>query len=164
MSGAGNRITAMPTNPAGLIYGTITVAALLAAESARQETYAKTVAAVGVTLVLYWLAHSYSQFTGQRIEESEQFTYAGLLRTAGDELTVLLGAAIPFAVLLVCWAAGAALTGAVTAAIWTSAAIVVAAEIVIGVRAELEGRDLIRQTAFGAMLGLLVIALRVLLH
>ena len=33
-------------NPGGLVYGTILVATLLAAESPKRETYAKTVAAV----------------------------------------------------------------------------------------------------------------------
>jgi hypothetical protein len=154
----------MPTNPAGLIYGTITVAALLAAESARQETYPRTVGAVVITLLLYWLAHSYAEFTGERMEQGEPFTLAGLGRTAAQELMVLLGAAIPLLVLLISWATGAALTRAVFAGIWTSAAILLAAEIVIAVRAKLTGRDLVRQTCLGAVLGGLVIALRVLLH
>src|ERR1035441_8833725 len=49
----------MPTNPGRLVYGTIAVGALLAAESARQETYVETVFAVAITLLLYWLAHSF---------------------------------------------------------------------------------------------------------
>jgi len=57
----------VPANPAGLIYGTIAVAALLAAESARRETYVETVGAVLITLLLYWLAHSYAGFTGERV-------------------------------------------------------------------------------------------------
>lgn len=154
----------MPTNPAGLIYGTIAVAALLAAENARQETYPRTVGAVAVTLLLYWVAYSYAEFTGERIERGEHFTYAGLVRAASAEVAVLLGAAVPFAVLLACWVAGASLTAAVSAAIWTSAAIVIVAEVAIGVRAQLTGSELLRQTAFGMVLGLLVIALRVLLH
>ncbi|MGI8506653.1 MAG: hypothetical protein ACR2MK_07565 [Solirubrobacteraceae bacterium] len=154
----------MPSNPAALIYGTIAVAALLAAENARQETYPRTVGAVAVTLLLYWLAYSYAEFTGERIEHGEHFTYAGLVRAARAELAVLLGAAVPFGVLLACWVAGASETAAVTAAIWTSAGIVITAEVAIGVRARLTGRELLRQTAFGAVLGLLVIALRVLLH
>ena len=44
----------MPTNPGRLVYGTIAVGALLAAESARQETYVETVFAVAITLLLYW--------------------------------------------------------------------------------------------------------------
>ncbi len=154
----------MPANPAGLVYGTISVAALLAAESARQETYARTVGAVSITIVLYWLAHSYSQFTGERVKEEVAFTYAGLLRTARHELTVVVGAAGPLLILVIFWLAGASLVTAVAAAIWSSVAIVVMLEIVIGFRAELTGRELVRQTVVGAILGLLVIALRVVLH
>jgi hypothetical protein len=154
----------MRANPAGLIYGTISVAALLAAESARQETYPRTVGAVAITIILYWFAHSYASFTGERLEHHEQFTYKGLLLAATQELTVLLGAAVPFLVLIACWILGASLTGAVAAAVWTSAGIVIAAEVIIGVRAELTGRELLRQSLVGALLGLLVIALRILLH
>jgi hypothetical protein len=154
----------MRANPAGLIYGTISVAALLAAESARQETYPRTVGAVAITITLYWLAHSYATFTGERLEHHEHFTYKGLLLSATQELTVLLGASVPFCVLIACWILGASLTAAVAAAVWTSAAIVIAAEVIIGVRAELTGRELLRQSVVGALLGLLVIALRILLH
>jgi hypothetical protein len=154
----------MPTSLAGLLYGTISVAALLAAESARLETYPKTVGAVGITMILYWLAHSYSEFAAERMQEHEPFTYMGLVANATRELTVLIGAVIPFSVILVCWAAGASLTLAVAAASWASAAIVIATEIVIGLQAKLTGRELVRQTVFGAILGLLIVALRVLLH
>jgi hypothetical protein len=154
----------VPTNPAGLIYGTITVAALLAAETTRRETYARTVAAVAVTLIVYWVAHSYAEFAGERITEGEHVSVTGLLRAAGRGMAVLVGAAVPFLVLVGCWAFGASLSTAVSAGIWTSVAIIVLAEIVIGIRTELRGRDLAVQTAVGAVLGLLVVALRVLLH
>ncbi len=154
----------MPNNPAGLIYGTIAVAALLAAESARQETYPRTAGAVAITLLLYWLAHSYSEFTGERLNRGDPFSYAAFARSAAREVTVLLGAAIPFLVVLIFWATGAALVTAVSAAIWTSVAIVIGTELSIGVRADLSGRELVRQTAVGVLLGLMVIALRVLLH
>ena len=59
------------------------------------------------------------------------------------------------------WSIGLAAVGA---AVWTSGIVIVGIEIVIGRRAELSGREFVTQTAFGAMLGLLVIALRLLLH
>jgi hypothetical protein len=154
----------VPTNPAGLIYGTITVAALLAAETARRETYARTVAAVALTLIVYWVAHSYAEFAGERITEGEHVSVAGLLRAARRGLAVLMGAAIPFLVLLGCWAFGASLGAAVSAGIWAAVAIVVLAEVVIGIRTELRGRDLAVQTGVGVLLGLLVVLLRVVLH
>lgn len=154
----------MPTNPAGLVYGTIAVGALLAAESAQHETYTRTVIAVAIALALYWLSYSYAEFTGRRIAEHEPVTLGGMVEAARSELSVLLGAAMPFIVLLVCWAFGVSLYTAVTVAIWTSAAMVVTIEVLIGVRAELTGRQLVLQSAFGAFLGLLIIALRIVLH
>ena len=155
----------MPTSLAGLIYGTISVAALLAAESARSETYPKTVGAVGILTILYWIAHSYcasSRLSGSR--STSRSPTAGCCVNATRELTVLIGAAIPFFEILVFWVVGASLTTAIASASWTSAGIVVAIEIVIGVRADLKGRELVRQTTVGAVLGLLIVALRVLLH
>jgi hypothetical protein len=154
----------MPTNPGRFVYGTIAVGALLAAESARQETYLETVSAVAITLLLYWLAHSYSEFVDRRLEHGKPFSLDGFADAALHELAVLVGAAIPLIVLLIWWVAGASLGAAVSAALWTSAIVIVAIEIVIGRRAELSGRAFVTQTGFGAILGVLVMALRLVLH
>ena len=154
----------MPANLGGLVYGTIAVAALLAAESARRETYPRTVGAVAVTLILYWVAHSYAEFAEERVQHEEHLSFRGLWVSALYELPVLFGAAVPFAVLLLCWALGVGLEAGVAAAVWTSAAMIVLIEIGIGVRAQLKGRELLAQTLVGGLLGLLVVALRVLLH
>jgi hypothetical protein len=154
----------MNPSPAGLVYGTIAIGALLTAESAQSETYAKSVVAVVVTLLLYWLAYSYAEFTGQRLEKGEPFEFGELATAAVKELSVLIGASIPLFVLLIFWAAGARLATAVNAAIWTSAAMIVVIEFVVGLRASLTGRQLIMQTGFGAFLGLLVLTLRIVLH
>jgi hypothetical protein len=154
----------MGDNPAGAVYGTIAVAALLAAESARRETYLATVAAVVITLALYWLAHSYAEFTGERLRTGERLTRAGLSRMMARELTILIGAAVPLVVLLISWVGGASLTTAVNAAIWTSAAMIAFIEVILGLRSRLPGRELAAQTVLGALLGLLVVALRVVLH
>lgn len=153
-----------PANPGGLVYGTILVATLLAAESPRRETYPKTVAAVAVALLVYWLAASYAEYTGHRVRQGEHFEPSGFTAAARHELALLAGALVPLVALLIGWGAGAGLQTGVTVAIWTAVAIIVATEVVIGVRAELTGRDLIVQTSLGVLLGLLVVALRVLLH
>jgi hypothetical protein len=84
----------MPVNAGGLVYGTILVATLLSAESTRRETYVKTVAAVAVALLAYWLTISYSEFAGERLEHGERFEYAALGRAAVRELALLYGAAV----------------------------------------------------------------------
>jgi hypothetical protein len=154
----------MVANPAALVYGTIAVAALLASESAQRETYPETAGAVAITLLLYWLAYSYAEFTADRLVTSERFKLSGMARTMRHELPVLIGATTPLLVLLIFWVAGAGLTAGVSAAVWTSAGTIVLIEVVVGLRSRLSGRELVAQIGLGALLGLMVVALRVLLH
>ena len=151
-------------NPAGLVYGTVTVATLLAAEGPRRETYPATAAAVGLTMVLYWLAHSYAEYTGERIRASGDFAFGAFIGSARHELSVLYGAAVPLVVLIGCWVAGAPLSTGVLAGLWASVASIVVIELAAGLRAELSAADLVKQTAFGALLGVGVLLLRVVLH
>jgi glucose uptake protein GlcU len=155
---------AMLPNTAGVLYGTIIVGALLAAESATRQTYGRTVGAVAIALLLYWLVHAYSSFAEHRVEQGEPLTFRGLARTLAAELMIVVGASIPLLAVLICWLAGARLSTAVNAAIYTSSAMIVVVEVVAGVSAELSGRDLIIQTALGAVFGLLVIALNLTLR
>jgi hypothetical protein len=154
----------MPENAAGLVYGTILVATLLSAESAIQETYPKTVLGVIVALITYWLALAYARFTGERIEQQTRATVGGMVSACVHELTVFAGAAVPFVALIAFWIGGASLNTAVIAAVYFADAAIIGAEIFIGVRAGLTGTALIGQAAIGAVLGVLVLALRLLLH
>jgi hypothetical protein len=146
------------------IYGTMTVGALLAAESAEKETYLKTVISVVITLVIYWFAHSYAEFAPERLKEREPLRLEPLGRIMVLQVPILFGAAIPLVAVLVLWAANASLSTAVDAAVWTSAVVVMLIEVLAGVRAKRTGRELVFQTAFGALLGLLIIVLRLTLH
>jgi hypothetical protein len=154
----------MRENPAGMVYGTILIATLLSAESERNETYAKTVAAVLIALALYWLALAYSEFTGRRIKEGEKFTLSGFKRAAHHEISVLVGAAIPLAAIAVGWIAGADLYTSVEIAIYAAAGMIVLFELLVGYWSDATGRDMLAHTVVGVVLGLLIIALRVLLH
>lgn len=146
------------------IYGTMTVGALLAAESAGSETYAETVIAVVITLVIYWFAHSYAEFAAERLKERQPLRFGPLGRIMVRQVPILFGAVIPLVAVLILWAASASLSTAVTAAVWTSAVTVVLIEMLAAVRAERTGRELVAQTLFGALLGLLIIVLRLVLH
>ena len=154
----------MRADAGGLVYGTIVVATLLAAESARSETYGKTIGAVVLAMLTYWLAVAYSHYSGERLEQEEGFKPAAFARVAIGELTLLLGALPPLLAVLIVWATGGSLTVAVRVGVWVAAASIVAAELVTGVRADLHGRALLRQTLVGAVFGLLIIAVRLLLH
>jgi len=154
----------VPDNAAGVVYGIILVATLLSAESAGQETYLKTVIGVLAAIVTYWLALAYARFTGERLEHQTRATIPDMTSAAVHELTVLYGAAVPFAAIVAFWIGGASLDTAIIAAVYFADAAIIAAEIIIGVRAGLRGAALIGQAAVGAVLGTLILLLRLLLH
>jgi hypothetical protein len=154
----------LPENPGGLVYGTILIAALLSAESAKVESYWETLAGVALTEIIYWLALSYSEFAGDRAEDGEPFTIRGFQRSAKHELAVSEGALVPLLVLIGCWIGGVGLHNGIRFAIWASAVVIVAAELVIGIRSEQHGRELAISAGLGVVFGLLVISLRLILH
>ncbi len=151
-------------NPSAAVYGAITVGALLAAEAPRRETYPRTLGAVAVALLLYWLAHAYAGRLEIRLHRGEPLSLAGLWDTMRHELYLLAGAVVPLVALAVCWALSASLNTAVTAGLWTAAAFIAAVELAAGLRAGLSGLALAGQTAAGALFGGLLIVLRVVLH
>ena len=146
------------------VEGTVIVGALLAAESAHDETYPETVIAVALALVLYVVAHTYAQFAAARLHDEERLSVAGFGRAARSEVWLLPGAGVPLLAVLVCWAIGASLPAAVSTAVWTSAGMLVVLELAAGVRAGETGLDLAVETCMGALLGGFVIALRLVLH
>jgi hypothetical protein len=117
-----------------------------------------------LTLLLYWLAHSYADLAGERLRSGAHLTLGRLGRTMLQELPLLMGATIPLATLLICWAAGSKLSIAVIAALWTSAAIVVAIELGAGVRGRLAARQFMVQAALGGLIAALVLFLKLVLH
>ncbi|HTU85951.1 MAG TPA: ester cyclase [Solirubrobacteraceae bacterium] len=145
-------------------YGLITVSALIAAESATRETYAETVVGVVLALILFWLAHAYSELVGWRLRRPERLTWVGLGRALRQELPILVGATPPLLALLIAWVAGAKLGTAITIALWTAAAALFATEFAAGIQADLCGRDLAIQALVGAALGVLILALKLALH
>jgi hypothetical protein len=151
-------------NPAAFIYGMIVLGTLLAAESAKRETFPRTVAAVVIATLLYWLVHGYAQLTAQQLRERRPIELSHLGEALRDELGVVLGAAPPLFALLFSWLAGASLNAAVAAAIWTDVGMIVLIELAAGIRADQRGRKLLEQALLGGSLGVLVIVLRLLLH
>ena len=146
------------------IYGLIAAGALIAAETARSETYLETELALALAAVVVWLAHSYAEFASWRVREGKRLAPADLMRTMAHELPILIGASVPILAVLIAWVAGADLSSGITTGLWAVAAAIVVIEVIAGVRARLSGRELLLQATLGAALGLLVLALRLVLH
>ena len=154
----------MRSNPAALVYGAILVAPLLAAESVKADTYAETVAGVALAELVYWLAMSYAEFTGERAASAEPFRLAAFRQAALHELVVVYAAAIPLAVLFGSWIGGVSLSDGLTAGVYTSGAMIVAIELVIGLRSDQTGRELVLDAAVGVVFGLLIVAIKIILR
>jgi hypothetical protein len=151
-------------NPSGVVYGMIVIGALLAAESGRHETYLDTIASAAIAAALYWLAHAYAGVLGQRLAQHERLTAESLGRALAHDWAIMRGAALPLAVLVIAWAAGAAQQTAVTAALWSTIVSLVAFELIAGVRAHASRRELALEGAVGAAMGVAILALKIVLH
>jgi hypothetical protein len=150
--------------PAGTVYGTITIGALLAAESGLRDTYPETIGSATLALLLYWLAHSYAELLGHRLATGARLSVSELGRAFVRDWAIVRGAGAPLLALLIGWAVGAAQTTAVTAALWTCAGSLVAFELLAGLRARARPRELVLEGCVGATMGLGVIALKAILH
>ncbi len=151
-------------NPAGIVYGVITLGALLAAESAQRETYPETVGSTLIALALYWLAHSYADLLGHRLATQARLSVSGLLRSLIHDWAIVSGASIPLLTILIAWAVGAPQTTAVNAALWSVVGSLILFELLAGVRARASPGELLLEGCVGGTMGLAILALKVVLH
>lgn len=151
-------------NPSGAVYGVIVIGALLAAESGRHESYLDTVASTVIAAALYWLAHAYAGVLGRRLVEQQRLTASALVRALGRDLAIVRGAALPLLALVLAWATGAALQTAVTAALWSAIASLIAFELIAGIRSRATAGELALDAGVGAAMGIAILALKIVLH
>ena len=150
-------------NPAGAVYGLVTVGALLAAESGLRDTYAETIGSTTIAIVLYWFAHSYADVLGLRLS-AESYSRGDLWRTFTQDWAIAKGASVPLLVLLVAWATGAEEAAGVTAAVWSTAVSLIVFELAAGIRSHAKPVELVVEVCVGAGMGIAILALRALLH
>lgn len=151
-------------NPGGVVYGVLALSTVIAAESTRRETYPKLIVASGVTLLVYWLAHAYAHHWASRLQGSGRWTVREALGSFRHEASIIVGAAVPAAVLLIAWAAGASIETAVTIDLWIAGFELLALEVAVGLVHRFKRRELLYQTLVGLGMGLGVLVLRLVLH
>jgi hypothetical protein len=151
-------------NPAGAVYGLITVGALLAAESGLRDTYVETVGSVSVAVLLYWFAHSYADVLGLRLSEQRRPSWEDLWHAFVQDWAIVRGASTPLLALLIAWALRTSQETAVAAGVWTTVASLIAFELAAGVRSRAKPAELTLEVLVGASMGLAILALRALLH
>lgn len=149
---------------AGIIYGILSVATVIAAEGTRRETYGALVGASAVTMALFWLAHAYADHLATRLRQPAEWTVRELLVCLEHEATIFAGAALPVIALILSWATGGSVGAGVTASLWCAGVELVVFELIASVRRHLSARDTVVETTIGASLGLGIVAIHLLLH
>lgn len=152
------------SNAEGAVYGAIMIGVLLAAEDAKRETYGETIGAAVLVAALYWMTALYTYTLGARLSKPEPLDPRLIRRGVMHELPVLEGAVTPLAVLLIAWALGASLTSGLRVATVATAVSIVVLELAAGYRVEAHGRTMWVRAGAGALVGLAVIGVKVLLH
>ncbi len=151
-------------NPAGVVYGTILIGALIAAESGVHDGYPDLIGSSTLALGIYWLAHSYSTALGRRLVHEEHLTVGALARALGHDWSIVRGASIPLLTLLVAWAVGASETTGVDAAVWAAVVSLIVFELLAGLRAGSTPREFALEGSVGVVMGLAIFALKSLAH
>jgi hypothetical protein len=146
------------------VYGTVVVGVLFAAEDARSVGYPETIEAAVLVLALYWLTGFYAHELAIRVQRREQVNLRLMWRSCLHELTIIEGGLIPVVVLLIAWAAGARVTVGVTAAVWTTAATIIALEVAAGYRARPGPKRLLLQASAGLAMGMAIVVLKLMVH
>lgn len=150
--------------PERVVYGTILVGALIAAESGVHDGYLDKVGSTLLALAIYWLAHSYSTVVGRRIATRERLSLVALRRAMAHDWGIVRGASIPLLALVVCWLAGASQETGVNVAVWAAIASLIAFELLAGVRSRSTPKELVFECSVGVAMGIAILALKSLAH
>jgi len=151
-------------SPGPLVYGTITVGAVLDAESTNLETFSETIAGVAIAMVVYWLAYSYAQVTADRVQKGQQLTLRLVVDKMAHEVSILTGAAVPVVVVAIWYAAGAGLGDALTAGAWAASLMIVLVNVIAALEAKLTGWAFALQTAVGVVIGVGILVMKLVFH
>jgi len=114
--------------------------------------------------VLAWLSHVYATLLGLRLYEGRRMTLTGVRAALRRDSILLRGGLVPLSVLLASWLAGLSETSAVTLAIVAVVVTIIALEVIAAVVSEATRSELVIDVAFGAVMGLSIFLLKVVLH
>jgi hypothetical protein len=151
-------------NPTEVVYGLLGIGILLAAESGLHESYLDTELSAAIAACGYWLLHAYARVLGRRLRERERLSVDVVARALAHDRALLRGAAIPLIAVLVAWVAGASQTTGVTVALYSVVASLVLFEVLAGIRARSGPRELAVEAGVGALLGVTILVVRIVLH
>src|SRR4051812_35929725 len=100
MRGASTRrLARLAANPSGAVYGTIVATAVIAAAGAHAEHAGRIAVVTVVTLLVFWLAHVYSEVLEHRLR-GQRWWFATVREVMTDELAMIEAPALSIVLLL----------------------------------------------------------------
>jgi hypothetical protein len=151
-------------DPAGLLYGAIVSAAVLATISAHAEDSTHVALATSAVLVIYWMAHVYIETLSRQLGGDERHFLVRLRTASGHETSVLKGGVPAILVYVVTDAAGAEKGTAAAIAVYFSVVLLAFVGYLGAHRAGLRGRLLVLEVLGAASFGVVIVAAKTLLH
>ncbi len=151
-------------DPANAIYGTILVAAVVAAEDPDHTESYEIALTVAVTVMVFWLAHGYSRVVSGRLSTGTKPSLGEVRAALAEHWPIVQAAVPPMAALGIAVAEGASVVGAQDAALGTSVVLLAIWGTVAGRACRLTGWRLVVYACSSAALGLVMIVLEVIIH
>jgi hypothetical protein len=152
-------------DPAGLLYGGIVTASVLATVSAHSESKEYVALATFGVLVLYWFAHVYVKTQTMQYDGDRRAIHRRIGEAARHEASVLKGGIPALTVYVVCaFLFGLQRGAAAFVALDFSVVFLVVVGYLGAHRAGLPGRQALVEAAGAGLLGALAVFAKVLLH
>ena len=150
-------------HPAGVIYGIVIVGSVIAVESAAHPSAARETFATVLVLIIYWMAHAYSEMMGERFRTSRPLDWGHAKATLRHEAAIMRGASLPIVAMIVAVIAGA--TADTTAWVGIIAAMLSLSCVALlgGMRAHLRPWPLAAQALVGIVFGVAIGGVRAML-
>jgi hypothetical protein len=151
-------------DPAGLLYGAIVSAAVLATVSAHAEGSVFVGVATALVLVVYWMAHVYIHALSSQLDGDARHFLLRLRTASAHESSVLKGGLPAIVVYVVVNAAGAEVDTAAASAVYFTVVLLAGVGYLGAHQARLRGRAMVLEVAGAASFGVLIVAAKTLLH
>ncbi|MGN6187704.1 MAG: hypothetical protein ACTHOE_02295 [Conexibacter sp.] len=151
-------------NFAAAVYGSILAAGVVASLDVSHVSDAGMTIALGGTLLVFWLAHVWSEGIADRMHDPRPYTWERLRAAAAWHWPMLQAAAGPLAALLLADVGAWSLHTAVTVALAVSVAQLVGWGVVVGWRTFGSWPAALLSGAVDGLLGAVLIALKSLVH
>jgi len=151
-------------DPAGLLYGALIAASVLATASAHTDDFTHVAFATCFVLGVYWLAHVYIEAQSLQLAGDSRGFPRRLAHMAVRESSVIKGGLPATAVYILVDALGASTKTAAAVAVYFSVAVLLYVGYLTARRAGRHGWASAADAAVGGAFGLLVILAKTLLH